>query len=176
MAGAVVAALALVLALRADLAYSLEPARPTDLGHVETLDPSRLRANSYVQLRGLPTLAHAVRFTRGMDSDLLTFPLAGQTTIYVQVEEKNAAGRSFARDGFSGRLTTFGELGSRYEALARYLAQKQQLPVTGESFLLLADEPPRSYGWSWIVTLLCLSFVALDLFFIARWFRPLRGR
>jgi hypothetical protein len=44
--------------------------------------------------------------------------------------------------------------------------------VTGESFLLLADEPPVAYTWTLFVAALCVAFVLLDVYFIVRWFRP----
>ncbi|MCB9592178.1 MAG: hypothetical protein H6719_05545 [Sandaracinaceae bacterium] len=49
------------------------------------------------------------------------------------------------------------------------------LPVSGESFLLLADEPPSSYAWSLLLAILCLLFVAVDVWLLFRWFRPAKS-
>ncbi len=172
MAAAVVAAMAMVLTLRADLSYSLGDSQPTDLGHVQALEPSELASNTYVRVEGIPTVAHALTFSRGLGSKYRVFPLAGQRNVYVQIADEG--GESFVRSEFTGRLVTFEDLGGRYAELARVMQREMHLPVTGESFLLLADEPPSTYAWAWIVSALCLAFVLLDLFFILRWFKPVR--
>ncbi len=172
MAAAVVAALALMLSLRSDLRYALADAQPTDLGRADQVDISHLVPNSYVRIEGLPTLARAVRFSRGPGSSYRVFALAGQRQIYVQVADGDSA--TFARSEYTGRLVTFGDLGGRYAELSRYLRSDLHLPVTQESFLILADEPPRSYSWAWLVGLICLGFVLLDVYFIVRWFKPVR--
>ncbi len=172
MAGAVVAAMAMVLTLRADLSYSFAAAQATDLGDVQALGPSELVSNEYVRVEGMPTLAHAVGFSRGMGARYRVFPLAGQRNVYVQIADEG--GESFVRSEFTGRLVTFDDLGGRYAELARVMQRDMHLPVTGESFLLLADEPPSTYVWTWIVSALCLAFVLLDVFFILRWFKPVR--
>jgi len=172
MAAAVVAAMAMVLTLRADLSYSLSAKQAVDLGDVQALEARDLESNSYVRIEGIPTLARAVGFSQGLGSRFRVFPLAGQRTIYVQVEDDG--GESFARSEFTGRLVTFNDLGGRYADLANSLQREMHLPVTGESFLLLADEAPGSYGWTWIAFALCAAFVLLDVYFILRWFRPVR--
>lgn len=172
MAAAVVAAMAMVITLRADVRYSLSSPQAVDLGEVQSLSPGELTSNSYVRIKGLPTLAQAVRFSQGMGVHYRVFPLAGQRNVYVQIADEG--GESFVRSEFSGRLVTFDDLGGRYSELARAMQQDVHLPVTGESFLLLADEPPSSYAWTWIVFALCVAFVMLDVYFILRWFKPVR--
>jgi hypothetical protein len=44
--------------------------------------------------------------------------------------------------------------------------------VTRDSYVLLADEPPGAYGWSLVLALVCVAFVAVNLALIVRWFRP----
>ena len=48
------------------------------------------------------------------------------------------------------------------------------MPVTAESFLLMADEPPASYGWALAIAFLCLGVVLLNIWLMLRWFRPLK--
>lgn len=172
MAAAVVAAMALVLGLRGDIGYALSRSQPIDLGHVRTVDASTLVSNSYVRLAGTPTIGHALGFTRGFGAHYRVFPLAGQRTIYVQV--RDGGGESFVRSEYSGRLVTLDELGGRYAELGRAMQGEAGLPVTGASFLLLADEPPGAYSWTLLVLLVCCAFVLLDVYFIVRWFRPLK--
>ena len=172
MAAAVVAAMALLVSLRGDMAYALSRPQPTDLAHVRDIEPSKLTSNTFVRLTGTPTVGHAIGFTRGMGTRFRIFPLAGQRTIYVQVQDNG--GESFVRSEYSGRLVTFDGMGGRYAELARVMNREAKLPVTSESFVLLTDEPPNAYTWTLFVALVCLAFVLLDVFFIVRWFKPVK--
>ena len=69
-------------------------------------------------------------------------------------------------------MVTFDDLGGRYAGLAAVMREQTNLPVNAGSYLLLSDESPSDYTWTWIVGLLCLSFVILDAYFIIRWFKP----
>ncbi|MFT3921671.1 MAG: hypothetical protein QM778_03975 [Myxococcales bacterium] len=172
MAAAVVAALALVVSLFGDMSYALARTQPRDLGDARQLDLSSLESNSYVHLEGIPTVARAVRFSRGLGTQYRVFPLSGQRQVYVQIEEHG--GESFVRSEFSGRLVSFEDLGGRYADLAKSMQEDAGLPVTGESFMLLVDEQPSAYLWTWLVGLFCLGFVLLDAYFIVRWFKPVK--
>jgi hypothetical protein len=172
MAAAVVAAMALLFSLRGDMAYALSRAQPISLPHVLELEPSKLTANSYVRLAGTPTVGHSIGFTRGFGTHFRIFPLAGQRNVYVQVQD--SGGESFVRAEYSGRLVTFDGMGARYAELARVMSRDAKLPVTGESFVLLTDEPPGAYTWTLFVALVCAAFVLLDVYFIVRWFAPVK--
>jgi hypothetical protein len=47
------------------------------------------------------------------------------------------------------------------------------MPVSSESFLLLTDEAPGTYGWALFLAFLCIAFVVINLWLMFRWFRPL---
>ncbi|MCA9606228.1 MAG: hypothetical protein KC619_11565 [Myxococcales bacterium] len=173
MAAVVVGAMALLLSLRHDLGYFFSSEPVVDLGDVTHVDPATLRTDVEVRVAGTPMLSRAVRYRRVLTgSEHVVFPLAGQRTIYVHAEDSAA---SLARSEFTGRLVTFSELGGRIDIVEGYLAGDMGLPVSGESFLLLADEPPSSYAWSLLLAILCLLFVALDVWLLFRWFRPAKG-
>jgi hypothetical protein len=172
MAAAVVAVMALLIGLRGEIAYAVSTTQPVDLGSIRSVHPSELSSNSYVRIAGTPTIGHSVGYARGFGTRYRVFPLAGQRTIYVQVQD--TGGESFVRSEFIGRLVTFDDLGGRYAELARTMARDAGLPVTSESFVLLAGEPPASYTWTLFVALICVAFVLLDVYFIVRWFRPLK--
>jgi hypothetical protein len=172
MALAVVAALALVLSLMGDMGYALAKTQPRDLGDARQVDLAELESNSYVHIKAIPTVARAVRFSRGLGTQYRVFPLSGQRQIFVQIEERG--GESFVRSEFSGRLVTLGDLGGRYADLAKAMEEQAGLPVTPDSFMLLADEQPGDYWWTWMVGLFCLGFVLLDAYFIVRWFKPVK--
>ncbi len=172
MAAAVVAMMALMISLRGEMAYALADPAPRELGNIQNVAVSQLVPNSYVSLSGVPAIARAVRFRRGLGSAYVVMPLAGQRSVFVQLPDGTAD--DFVRSSYSGRLVTLGGLGRRYAPLAEVMQRDAELPVSEESFVLLADEQPTDYVWTWVVGVLCLLFVALDVFLIVRWFKPLK--
>ncbi len=171
MALVVVGAMGLAVSLRHDLAYFLSSPRAIDLGDVSAVDPARLEPNSQVRISGTPMMSRAVRYRRVLTGErYIVFPLAGQRTVYVQVEDR---GDALARSEFSGRLVTFGQLGGRMSAVRGYLGDELDLPVSNESFLILADQSPGSYAWAFVLAALCVLFVLIDIVLLLRWFRPL---
>lgn len=175
MAGVVVASAALLLSLRADIAYFFASPEAADVGEALRVDPAALTPNTFVRVRGTPMAAATVRYGRVLSSTTYAvFPLAGQRTIFVQLAADDAAqSRALARGEFSGRLVTFGQLGGRFSAVKEYLREKMGEPVSSESFLLLADESPGSYGWSLGLGALALLFIVVNVALLLRWFRPL---
>lgn len=172
MAAAVVAMMALLISLRGDMAYTLAAATPTELGSIHNVAVSQLVPNSYVRLSGVPAVARAVRFRRGLGSAYVILPLAGQRSVFVQLPDGTAD--DFVRSSYSGRLVRLGDLGRRYAQLATVMQRDAELPVTEESFVLLVGEQPADYAWTWLAGAICLLFVGLDVFLIVRWFRPLK--
>lgn len=171
MAFVVVGSAVLALSLRHDLAYFFASSDTADLGAAVDVDPAELQSNTMVSVGGNPMLSRAVRYRQVLSgSEYVVFPLAGQRTVYVRVPD---APDALTRSEFSGRLVTFGQLGSRVGGVQGSLAGLG-LPVSDDSFLVLADEAPSSYVGSVLLALLCLLFIAVDLFLLFRWFRPLK--
>lgn len=171
MAFVVVASIALASSLRFDLAYFFASGRAIDLGDIGRLDPGSLAPNTFVRIAGTPTAAATVRYQRTVTGErYVVFPLAGQRTLYVHMPEDLA--RS-GRTEFSGRLVTFGQLGSRMRSVQHYLAGPMGMTASSESFLLMVDEPPSSYAWAFGLMLLCVAFIVTNLILVIRWFRPL---
>jgi hypothetical protein len=71
-------------------------------------------------------------------------------------------------------MVTFGELGGRFRVVREYLAKRLGLPVTAETYLVVADDPPGGHAWSLFFGAFCLAIVALNGWLFSRWFRPLR--
>lgn len=170
MAAVVVAAAAIALSLRHDIAYFFSSSQTVDLGDVTHLDPATLRTNEHVRVSGTPMVSRAVRYRWVLTGgEHIVFPLAGQRTVYVNTDDTSQA---IARSEFTGRLVTFAQLGSRIGSVEGYLASDLGLPVTGDSFIILADEPPGSYAWALLLAILCALFVLIDVALFLRWFRP----
>lgn len=171
MALAVVVALGLTTMLRHDVAYFFASSAVVDAGEAATLSPATLTSNSYVQVSGTPMASQVVRYRRLLSGEtFVVFPLAGQRTVYVHMRESELSAPSTS---YSGRLVTFGEMGGRLDGVRSFFAQQMGAPVTGESFVLLVGESPPTAWWALALTLLCALFVALDVWLLVRWFRPL---
>jgi len=174
MAFVVTCSLALCASLRYDLSYfalSFSDAGATELGEVTDVDMGTLRSNGYVSVDGLPLSAGAVRFRRVLSgTEYVIFPLAGQRTVFVAIPASQA---NDPRNEWSGRLVTFRQLGGRMASVESYFSESLGMPVTGESFVLLADETPHDYVWSAFLALLCLGFALTNAFLIVRWFRKI---
>jgi hypothetical protein len=175
LASVIVAAGALLLHLRADLAYAFGSSRVLEVGDAATARLADLVPNSYVRVRGTPMLSRMVRYERALSGEAFAvFPLAGQRQIFVQVPLAALDDPTRAAQGeFRGRLLTFGQLGGRARLVRNYLASTMGLPVTAESFVVLAEEPPSAYGWALGLSALCAAIMMLAVGLIVRWFRPL---
>lgn len=175
MAAVIVLSGALLLSLRADIAYFFESPRPLNLGAVTDLATRDLQSNKYVTVDGMPMLSLSLRFGRALSSSVHEiFPLAGQRVMFVEVSaDEPSKIRATSRTSFSGRLVTFGELGQRYSSVRDYFSKEMGQPVGSETFIVLADEPPGSYSWAVLVGVMCLAFITGMVILFVRWFRPL---
>jgi hypothetical protein len=176
MAAVVALALGLATSVRSDINYALLPDRAELLGEAVRLNPADLPSNAYVMVRGAPMLSNMVRFEAGLfGAEYVVFPLAGQRNVFVQMSAESLRDpRSASSTEFAGRMITFGELGGRFRVVREYLAARMGLPVTGETFLVVADDPPSGHAWSLLFGLVCVSIVALNVWLFSRWFRPIR--
>ena len=172
MAAVVALALGLASSVRSDMAYALLPNRAELLGDAIQLNPATLPSNAFVLVRGTPMLSNMVRFEVGLfGAEYVVFPLAGQRNVFVQLPaEALRDPRTAANTEFAGRMVTFGELGGRFRVVREFLAQRLELPVTAETFLVVADDPPRGHAWSLFFGAFCLSIVGLNVWLFSRWF------
>jgi hypothetical protein len=175
MALTVAASLGLAASLRGDVEYFFADSRVVDLGDVGDIEPGALQPNTYVRVEGVPMASGTVRYTRIIGgSTYAVFPLAGQRTVFVQIPVDGPEDeRMLSRREYVGRLVTFGQLAGRFGGVRRYLDGAMAMPVSSESFLVLADEPPGSYAWAIALLALCLLFVLVNVWLMVRWFRPL---
>lgn len=176
LASAMLGAASLLLHLRADVGYALSADRAVELGDATSAAPSELPLNRYVRIGGSPMLSRGVRYERTFSGrTYAVFPLAGQRQIYVQVELGALQDPArIAQGTFTGRLLTFGQLGSRLRPLRAFLARQHGLPVTAESFVILAGEPPSAYRFALLISAGCAAMLLLGLGLFWRWFRPLK--
>ena len=174
MAATIVASLALLGVIRTDIQYFFGETRALDLGEATAVDVGALETNRFVRVVGTPMASATVHVQRVLGGETsAVFPLAGQRAIFVSAPVAGPDEEArLARREWSGRLVTFGQLGGRLSGVRSYLRERVELPVTRDSYVLLADEPPGAYGWSLVLALVCVAFVAINLALIVRWFRP----
>jgi hypothetical protein len=175
MMATIVASLALLGTLRGDLRYFFSEARAVDLGEATAVDAAALAGDTFVRVRGTPMGSRTVHFQRMLGGETYAlFPLAGQRAIFVQVRADDLdAERRNARREWSGRLVSFGQLGARMGSVRGYLRDSLDLPVTSETYVVLADEPPGAYGWSLVMALVCLAFVLANVAMMVRFFKSI---
>ena len=169
---------AILLLLRADVAYLFASRTPADLGEAHVIQPAALDSGAFVRVSGTPMASKTVFFRHPLDGETFAiFPLAGQRNVFVQmsVGAPEDVRRSSRRE-FAGRLVTFGELGGRLGSVREYLRNIMHLPVTGETFVLMADEAPGTPGAPHFVALLCFLCAAVNAWMAVRWFRPGRAK
>jgi hypothetical protein len=175
MAAVMVGSVALIGQIRGDIAYFFSPDTVIDLGPARLAAPADMPTNAFVRVVGTPMLSKMVKFTQPLTgSEQVVFPLAGQRHLFVQVplDDLNDPDKG-ARGEFFGRLVTFADLRGRMGAVQGYLHDAMDMPVTSESFVLIVDEGPESFLWAPLLAALCLAFIALTVWMLLRWFRPL---
>jgi hypothetical protein len=175
MAAVVGLALGLGASLRADVSYFLTSGLPVDLGKAPALDPSGWQSNLHARVRGTPMLSRMVRYHGALGGNgYVVFPLAGQRNLLVQVPAEGLDDAGALPTEFAGRLLRVGDLGGRYASVAGFLRERMELPLSADTYLLMAEEPPGSYLWACLLLGLCLGVVALNIWLMLRWFRPLK--
>ncbi|HEX7478972.1 MAG TPA: hypothetical protein VF331_14295, partial [Polyangiales bacterium] len=58
--------------------------------------------------------------------------------------------------------------------IREYLTRSMAMPVSGDTYLLVADDPPATHAWSVLFAAFCASIVAFNVWLFSRWFRPIR--
>lgn len=175
LSASMLAALFTLYFVRADLSYFFAPAETIDMGEATTLDPAALESNSYVHVRGTPMMSLAVRSSMFLGSEeIVVFPLAGQRAVFVQVPfalfEHRTEG---TRRDFTGRLVRFGDLAGRFATVRTTLGKQLGTPITGESYLLIADEAPGANPIPLALAIFCAAIVVTNGMILWRWFRPI---
>ncbi len=178
MAAVVVGSGALIAQIRSDVAYFFAPDIAVDLGQARERDPRDMPTNVFVRVRGTPMLSKMVSYTVPLTgTEQAVFPLLGQRHLFVQVPLADLRDPDRGTRGeFFGRLVTFSALRGRMDSVQQHLHDAMALPVTSESFVLIADEAPENYLWAPLLSAVCVAFILFTVWMMLRWFRPLPVR
>jgi hypothetical protein len=176
LAVATVAALAMVFALRRDVAYALRDGAPVGLGDLRTASDATLASyeNRLVRAEGLLGAAGGIRYERPLRDDTFrALPVAGRSEakgvwVEVSVPPGEENGRWQPPRSFVGRLVRFDAAGPRHRGLAKAIEEAGHARVPGGSFLLVDGEEPGRARWVIVLAAIFLVFAAGNALAIAR--------
>ena len=179
LAFAEVLSLAMVFALRKDVAYALATSTPASVGELRTAPVSTLAAseNRLVRADGMPGAAGGIRYERPfVDDTFRTMPVAGREDVWVDVRlpAGQESGRWEPPRTFAGRLVRFGQAGPRHRGLASAIERTTGRRIPADAWLLVDGEAPDSARWTILLAAMFLGFAAWNVYAIARIVRPVR--
>jgi hypothetical protein len=172
----VLAALAVVLVLRRDVAYAAGGGRvAADVGDLATASDGALAShdNGYVRGTGRLGAAFGIRYERPLHDDTYrALPIAGRSTTPVWVEVRVPDGQESGRweppTSFAGRLIRFDAAGPRHRGLARAIEEASGVAVAPGAFLLVDEEDPPHARWTVLLAVVFLGFAVANGVAMAR--------
>jgi hypothetical protein len=179
LAFAVALSLAMVFALRGEVAYALADRTPAGVGELRTVSSETLAANEnrLVHAEGMPGAAGGIRYERPFtDETFRTLPVAGRDDVWVDVRVPAGleSGRWEPPRAFTGRLVRFGEAGPRHRGLASAIRRTTGTGVSALAWLIVDGEDPESARWTLLLAAMFLGFAAWNAMAIARIVRSVR--
>lgn len=181
LAVAAALSLAMVFALRRDVAYALKSGSPAALDLREATPDLgavfRGYENRLVHADVMVGLAGGIRYERPFVEDSFrTLPAALRDDVWVDV--RVPAGQENGRweppRAFTGRLVRFDAAGPRHRGLASAIEQATGTRVPPDAWLLVDGEAPDSERWTILLAAMFLGFAAWNVAAIARIVRKVR--
>ncbi len=167
-----IASLAMVFALRRDVAYAIRGAAPIDLGDLRTVDNTiDASENGFVSAHGMLGAAGGIRYERPFARDTFrALPIAGRPDVWVEVRipAGQESGRWEPPRSFSGRLVRFHATGPRHRGLAMAIVTATNQSVPDNAWLLVDGEAPAASRWSAALAILFLGFAFWNIGAIAK--------
>lgn len=165
--------LAMVFALRRDVAYAIASSSAADLGDLRTADAPSLatRENQLVTAHGMVGAAGGIRYERPFsEGSFRALPIAGRPDVWVEVRvpEGKENGRWEPPKTFAGRLVRFDASGPRHRGLASAVQVATEAPVPRDAWLLVDGEAPAASRWSLALAALFLAFAAWNVAAMAK--------
>jgi hypothetical protein len=175
----VIAALAMVFALRHDVAYAFGGGHPTSLGDLRTADLAVLAShvNEFVAGDALLGAAGGLRYERPLREDTFrALPVAGRADLWVEVRVPagEESGRWEPPRSFEGHLERFDAAGPSHRGLAAAIEEAGEARIPSGAFLLVDGEDPTHARWAIVVTAMFLGFAGWNGLGIARLLRRVR--
>jgi hypothetical protein len=173
--------LALTLALRGELSFSLSGKPPRGLGELSRFAPHAADANTWVQGEGELEVRGAIAYRRPLESDSYRLSrVSGTDKLWVQVrvpsDDADPDHRRFVPPtSFVGRLVPASQGGVRLSRLGGAIAEAGRPPLPSDAWLLIDGEAPATTRWTLGLAALLFGFAAFNLFGLRRLLRPAAG-
>jgi hypothetical protein len=179
LAIAAVLSLAMVFALRHDVAYAVSDGTAADVGDLHAVTGTSLAGfeNRYVRAEGLLGAAGGIRYERPfVDDTFRTLPVAGRSDLWVDVRVPagQESGRWEPPRTFVGRLVRFQAAGPRHRGLAGAIEQASNTAVPAGAWLVIDGEAPGKARWTILLAVMFLGCAAWNLIAISRIVRKVR--
>jgi hypothetical protein len=171
--------LAMVFALRRDVAYALGSATPVELGDLHAATATSLSAaeNHFVRADALLGAVGGIRYERPFVEDTFrALPVAGRADVWVDVRVPagQETGRWEPPRTLAGRLVRFDAAGPRHRGIANAIARTTHAEVPAGAWLLVDGEAPDGARWTVLLAVAFLGCAAWNLVAMARIVRRVR--
>jgi hypothetical protein len=178
LAMAAVAALAMVFALRYDVAYALAGGAAANVGDLRTasFDSLASHENRLVRAEAMLGAAGGIRYERLLSEDTFrAVPVAGRRDVWVEMRlpAGQESGRWEPPRAFSGRLMRFDAAGPRHSGLAGAIERTTQEAVPSGAWLLVDGEAPAYERWVLVLAATFMAFAVWHLAAIAKMLRKI---
>jgi hypothetical protein len=182
LAVAALLSLAMVFALRRDVAYAIGGMRgstPADVGDLHAATDATLAGceNRYVRSEALLGAAGGIRYERPfVDDTFRTLPVAGRRDVWVDVRVPagQETGRWEPPRSFVGRLVRFEAAGPRHRGLASAIERASSTEVPAGAWLVIDGEAPDKARWTILLAAMFLGCAVWNLIAITRIVRRVR--
>jgi len=169
------ASLAMVFALRRDVAYAFASSTPRDVGDLGALQIDGLAGNELVHAKAMLAGAGAIRYERPFDTG--TYRLAavvGHPNVWVELRVPAGAesGRFVPPQDFYGRLVPFTKAGPKHRGLTHAITDATGTVVPEGAWLLAEGERPETARWAVALVVLFSVFAAWNVVTAAKLLRP----
>jgi hypothetical protein len=176
LAMAAVAALAMVFALRHDVAYALARTQSVSVGDLGTASTGVLASfeNRLVRAEAMLGAVGGIRYERLLSAATFrTVPVAGRPDVWVEVRVPagQESGRWEPPRSFTGRLVRFDAAGPRHRGLASAIERLTREHVPSAAWLLVDGEEPADVRLVLVLAVTFLGFAAWHTMAIARMLR-----
>ena len=176
LALAAMAALAMVFAMRCDVAYALSRGPAASLGDLGSVTAAALARNENrrVHADALLGAAGGIRYERLLSGDTFrAVPVAGRRDVWVEVRVPagQESGRWEPPRSFTGRLVRFGAAGPRHRGLASAIEQTNNEPLSSGAWLLVDGEEPADTRWVLVLSAAFLGFAGFNAAVITKMLR-----